>query len=316
MSQEAEDKLRKSLRTTFDQFDADASGAIDAKEIEALMQSLGMLMDAEALAQMVKEADTDGSGEIEFDEFYAVMAANIANPKSGGEFAALINRKENSGPALKWKTDPQPAGCEVGGGGDVRRLSKVGDSWSAQMLDMFIRTGQAQAEHLKERYDCCDVLLRCDKLPGEAYFGIVSGNFTSINGEEKPWDSKQMISFASTSGELYRKGKMDQYAKMCPVKEGDLIQVETRMSKGEVTFKVFDARNKLKASQTCGEIAFLNTFAVALGPVPADGGAFELILVGSSCEKSEVMEMEVNEVMSAEKRNAADGTMGAAMAMA
>lgn len=60
---------------------------------------------------------------------------------------------------------------------------------------------------------------------------------------------------------------MDQYAKMCPVKEGDLIQVETRMSKGEVTFKVFDARNKLKASQTCGEIAFLNTFAVALGPV-------------------------------------------------
>ena len=50
--------------------------------------------------------------------------------------------------------------------------------------------------------------------------------------------------------------------------------------------------------------------------VPADGGAFELILVGSSCEKSEVMEMEVNEVMSAEKRNAADGTMGAAMAMA
>lgn len=65
MSQEAEDKLRKSLRTTFDQFDADGSGAIDAKEIEALMQSLGMLMDAEALAQMVKEADTDGSGEIE-----------------------------------------------------------------------------------------------------------------------------------------------------------------------------------------------------------------------------------------------------------
>ena len=50
--------------------------------------------------------------------------------------------------------------------------------------------------------------------------------------------------------------------------------------------------------------------------VPADGGAFELILVGASCEKSEVMEMEVNEVMSAEKRNAGDGTMGAAMAMA
>ena len=61
------------------------------------------------------------------------------------------------------------------------------------MLDMFIRTGQAQAEHLKERYDCCDVLLRCDKLPGDAYFGIVSGNFTSFDGEEMPWDSKQVI---------------------------------------------------------------------------------------------------------------------------
>ena len=121
-----------------------------------------------------------------------------------------------------------------------------------------------------------------------------------------------MISFASSSGELHRKGKKDQFAKMCPVKEGDQIQVrgpaltrnsrrtratptplhssprllhaflhaflprllppasrqvETRMSKGEVTFKVFDPKNRLKASQTCGEIAFLNTFAVALGPV-------------------------------------------------
>ena len=65
----------------------------------------------------------------QFEEFFAVMAANIANPKSGGEFAALINRKENAGPALKWKMDGASKGLEVGGGGDPRKLTKSGDGW-------------------------------------------------------------------------------------------------------------------------------------------------------------------------------------------
>ena len=66
----------------FQEFDKDGSGAVDNDEMKAMVESLGMIVSDKELAAMVKDADEDSSGEIEFPEFVAVIqkaaAAGVA----------------------------------------------------------------------------------------------------------------------------------------------------------------------------------------------------------------------------------------------
>ena len=68
--------LRENLKATFDSFDADHSGSVSTEEITEMLQSLGVKSDPEQITSIVKAADTDGNGEIDFEEFYAAMASS------------------------------------------------------------------------------------------------------------------------------------------------------------------------------------------------------------------------------------------------
>jgi hypothetical protein len=62
-------KLKLSrLRAIFSAIDADGSGSVDAPEVEALLQSTGIEVQAEELHALVQELDVDGNGTLDFVE--------------------------------------------------------------------------------------------------------------------------------------------------------------------------------------------------------------------------------------------------------
>ena len=58
------------VKEAFAAYDLDKSGAIDAKELGVVLRNLGRTPTEEELAQYIKESDANGSGVIEFPEFF------------------------------------------------------------------------------------------------------------------------------------------------------------------------------------------------------------------------------------------------------
>ncbi|CAN0192804.1 unnamed protein product, partial [Ectocarpus sp. 12 AP-2014] len=77
-------------------FDADGSRTISTSEMKALLQEMCIPMKKPQLKELMKEIDTDGSGEIDFDEFYqwykanASAARNADKTKTIGLFATKL----------------------------------------------------------------------------------------------------------------------------------------------------------------------------------------------------------------------------------
>jgi centrin-1 len=67
------------VKDAFDLFDSDSSGAVSVNELVESMKSLGLDQKNEAVFDMIKEIDTDGSGELEFQEFLEMMTARLTN---------------------------------------------------------------------------------------------------------------------------------------------------------------------------------------------------------------------------------------------
>lgn len=68
-----EDLDDAALRTTFDKFDTDGSGGLDAEELRiALRVSLGSDVSLEDCERLVMAADADGNGVVDYEEFVAI----------------------------------------------------------------------------------------------------------------------------------------------------------------------------------------------------------------------------------------------------
>ena len=75
------------VRKVFRSFATDNSGAIDADELREAMAALGQEPSEEELMLLIEEADEDGSGEIEFEEFLPLI-------KSLGDWIRQMNAKK------------------------------------------------------------------------------------------------------------------------------------------------------------------------------------------------------------------------------
>jgi len=58
-------------------FDADQSNTIDVHELGTVLKQLGQNISKAEIAEMIKEVDEDGSGEIDFDEFLQLMGMKV-----------------------------------------------------------------------------------------------------------------------------------------------------------------------------------------------------------------------------------------------
>lgn len=65
----AEDEMLEAFQI----FDTDGNGNISADELRQIMANLGEKLTEEEVEAMVKEADIDGDGEINYDEFVRMM---------------------------------------------------------------------------------------------------------------------------------------------------------------------------------------------------------------------------------------------------
>ena len=64
---------RKEYQEAFEMFDVNKDGAISKKELEHILRSLNEDPDEEEIQQLLDEVDVDGNGEIDFEEFVALM---------------------------------------------------------------------------------------------------------------------------------------------------------------------------------------------------------------------------------------------------
>ena len=64
---------KKNLEYAFKVFDKDGSGAISIDEIMFIFKKSVNDVDKSVFEKMIKEADANGDGEIEFDEFKNIM---------------------------------------------------------------------------------------------------------------------------------------------------------------------------------------------------------------------------------------------------
>ena len=61
------------LLEAFKVFDRDGNGFITTHELRNIMNNLGEGLEPEEIEEMIKEADTDGNGQIDYDEFVKMM---------------------------------------------------------------------------------------------------------------------------------------------------------------------------------------------------------------------------------------------------
>ncbi|XP_006662709.1 putative calmodulin-like protein 2 isoform X2 [Oryza brachyantha] len=91
---EAEDDIRDAFRV----FDKDQNGFITADELRHVMTNLGDRISDDELAEMLHEADGDGDGQIDYNEFVKLMMAKrrqnmMDGHGSGGHRSNRSDRK-------------------------------------------------------------------------------------------------------------------------------------------------------------------------------------------------------------------------------
>nr|XP_060632377.1 calmodulin-A-like [Anolis sagrei ordinatus] len=67
---DSEDEVRKAFQV----FDKDGNGYVSAAELRHIMTKLGEKLTDEEVEEMIKEADVDGDGQVNYEEFVRIMS--------------------------------------------------------------------------------------------------------------------------------------------------------------------------------------------------------------------------------------------------
>lgn len=70
--------IEEEIKESFADFDMDGNGLVSAKELRHVMTNLGERLTDKQVDGMIKEADIDGDGHINYNEFVAMMMAKPA----------------------------------------------------------------------------------------------------------------------------------------------------------------------------------------------------------------------------------------------
>jgi len=92
-------------REAFSVFDKNGDGFIGWKELGTVMKTLGLNPTEDELQQMVAEVDTDGNGEIDFDEFVEMMVKKMEEDKSDEEILECFQVLDRDGDGFISESD-------------------------------------------------------------------------------------------------------------------------------------------------------------------------------------------------------------------
>ncbi|XVF50456.1 hypothetical protein PTKIN_Ptkin04bG0102200 [Pterospermum kingtungense] len=73
------------LRDAFDLYDQDKNGLISANELHLVLNRLGMACSVDDCVNMIKSVDSDGDGNVNFDEFQKMMRASNPSNDNGSK---------------------------------------------------------------------------------------------------------------------------------------------------------------------------------------------------------------------------------------
>ncbi|KAK6127796.1 hypothetical protein DH2020_038505 [Rehmannia glutinosa] len=82
MAERLTDEQIAEFKEVFKLFDKDGDGSITSKELGTVLRSLGQNPTEAELQDMIKEADADLNGKIDFNEFLNLMAAQMKDTDS------------------------------------------------------------------------------------------------------------------------------------------------------------------------------------------------------------------------------------------
>lgn len=70
-----ETDIEEEMKEAFKVFDKDGDGFITASELRQVMANLGENLTDTEVADMIREADLDNDGKVNFEEFHTMMMA-------------------------------------------------------------------------------------------------------------------------------------------------------------------------------------------------------------------------------------------------
>jgi Ca2+-binding EF-hand superfamily protein len=68
---------KEGIQKIFNLFDTERKGSISLKDLKRVSKELGESMSDEELREMLERADSNGDGEISFDDFYSIMTKKV-----------------------------------------------------------------------------------------------------------------------------------------------------------------------------------------------------------------------------------------------
>ena len=87
------------FREIFNLVDRDGGGSISAAELGELMDTLGIDASPEEIEAMILEIDEDGNGDIDFEEFVAVMSRKVNASYTADQVKSAFRVFESNVPA-------------------------------------------------------------------------------------------------------------------------------------------------------------------------------------------------------------------------
>lgn len=116
------EKQMADYKEAFSMFDEDGGGDVSVTELGAVMKSLGVELEDDAVAKMIKEVDVDGGGTIDFNEFCVLMQKQQGDGAGSQLSTAVASVQE------------ELAGMETEGGTKANRAALLRARWERQRL--------------------------------------------------------------------------------------------------------------------------------------------------------------------------------------
>ncbi|CCD69292.1 EF-hand domain-containing protein [Caenorhabditis elegans] len=133
------DSLKEAeIREVFREFDKNGDGRITRQELEVALLQLGEKASNSKIETMIEQADLDGNGCIDIDEFLNVLRRQICDPKEERELRDVFNVFDKNGDGVISIDDLIFVMCQLGEKlteTEAKEMIKQGDLDHDGMID-------------------------------------------------------------------------------------------------------------------------------------------------------------------------------------